>query len=89
MKNVKKMNLSEISNKQTLSIDQLSKIIGGADMDDACASNVCDGGALETNTKYCNDASICTSGITTDKPGSDKPTCASNVEDKPTCVSAL
>ncbi len=36
MKNVKKINLSEISNKQTLSIDQLSKIIGGADMDDAC-----------------------------------------------------
>ena len=30
MKNIKKINLAEVSDKQTLSMDQFSKIIGGS-----------------------------------------------------------
>lgn len=41
MKNIKKINLAEVSDKQTLGMDQLSKIIGGGGMDDACSSNIC------------------------------------------------
>jgi hypothetical protein len=35
MKNIKKINLAEVSDKQTLSMDQFSKIIGGS-VDDTC-----------------------------------------------------
>ena len=37
MKNIKKINLAEVSDKQTLSMDQFSKIIGGS-VDDTCSS---------------------------------------------------
>ena len=37
MKNIKKINLAEVSDKQALSMDQLSKIIGGS-VDDAWSS---------------------------------------------------
>ena len=37
MKNIKKINLAEVSDKQTLSMDQFSKIIGGS-VDDTCTS---------------------------------------------------
>ena len=39
MKNIKKINLAEVSDKQTLSMDQFSKIIGGS-VDDTCSSGV-------------------------------------------------
>ncbi len=35
--NIKKINLAEVSDKQALSMDQFSKIIGGS-VDDACSS---------------------------------------------------
>lgn len=84
MKNVKKINLAEVSDKQTLSIHQLSKIIGGG-VDDACSSRVCAGGVMEANTKACNGSAVCTSGVST---------CATKAEtndkddndDKPTCT---
>ena len=37
MKNIKKINLAEVSDKQALSMDQFSKIIGGS-VDDTCSS---------------------------------------------------
>ena len=37
MKNIKKINLAEVSDKQALSMDQFSKIIGGS-VDDPCSS---------------------------------------------------
>ena len=37
MKNIKKINLAEVSDKQALSMDQFSKIIGGR-VDDTCSS---------------------------------------------------
>lgn len=40
MKNIKKINLAEVSDKQALSMDQFSKIIGGS-VDDACSSGMC------------------------------------------------
>ncbi len=40
MKNIKKINLAEVSDKQTLSMDQFSKIIGGS-VDDTCSSRLC------------------------------------------------
>ncbi len=50
MKNIKKINLAEVSDKQALSMDQFSKIIGGS-VDDACSSGGCAGGVMEVNTK--------------------------------------
>lgn len=83
MKNIKKINFAEVSDKQALSMEQLSKIVGGADMEDACTSNVCAGSATEANTKYCASSGICTNAITTcmknsetDGNGGSKPTCA-------------
>lgn len=87
MKNIKKINLAEVSDKQTLSMDLLSKIIGGG-VDDACSTKVCGGGATEANTKLCAKSAVCTSGATTcttnadtdDKEDkNDKPTCATSV----------
>ena len=52
MKNIKKINLAEVSDKQALSMDQFSKIIGGS-VDDACSSGGCAGGVMEVNTKLC------------------------------------
>lgn len=49
MKNIKKINLAEVSDKQALSMDQFSKIIGGS-VDDACSSGGCAGGVMEVNT---------------------------------------
>ena len=46
MKNIKKINLAEVSDKQALSMDQFSKIIGGS-VDDACSSGGCAGGVME------------------------------------------
>ncbi|MDE6820012.1 hypothetical protein [Bacteroides acidifaciens] len=63
MKNVKKINLAEVSDKQTLSMDLLSKIIGGG-VDDACKENVC-ATNLDANTKYCTGGAVCTSGVST------------------------
>lgn len=69
-------------------MDQLSKIIGGGGMDDACSSNICGGGVTEANTKLCDLSATCTSGAATcvtnmatdgkDKDDSEKdtPTCA-------------
>ena len=37
MKNIKKINLAEVSDKQALSMDQFSKIIGGS-VDQTCSS---------------------------------------------------
>lgn len=62
MKNIKKINLAEVSDKQALSMDQFSKIIGGS-VDDTCSSGGgCAGGVLEVNTKLCAKNGVCTSG---------------------------
>lgn len=92
MKKLKKIKLSDISDKQSLNVNQLSKIIGGAGMDDACASSVCESN-LEANTKYCDGGAICTSAISTcvtsaESNDQDKPEGGGPV-DKPTCVLAL
>ena len=51
MKNIKKINLAEVSDKQALSMDQFSKIIGGS-VDDACSSGGCAGGVMEVKTVF-------------------------------------
>ena len=50
MKNIKKINLAEVSDKQALSMDQFSKIIGGS-VDDACSSGGCAGGVMNYKKK--------------------------------------
>lgn len=83
MKNVRKINLSDISDKQALSIDQLSKIIGGS-IPDACGTGVCTK-HMDANTKYCKGGSVCTSAVSTcttnadtndEKDENNSPTCA-------------
>ena len=65
MKNIKKINRAEVSDKQALSMDQFSKIIGGS-VDDTCSSGGgCAGGVLEVNTKLCAKNGVCTSGVIT------------------------
>lgn len=64
MKNIKKINLAEVSDKQALSMDQLSKIIGES-VNDACKSGVCNGGVKEANTQGCSGGAVCTSGVIT------------------------
>ena len=64
MKNIKKINLAEVSDKQALSMDQFSKIIGGS-VDDACCSGGCAGGVMEVNTKLCVKNGVCTSSVIT------------------------
>ena len=62
--NLKKINLAEVSDKQALSMDQFSKIIGGS-VDDACSSGGCAGGVMEVNTKLCVKNGVCTSSVIT------------------------
>ncbi len=83
MKNIRKINLAEVSDKQTLSIDQLSKIIGGA-VQDACHSGVCSQNA-DANTKYCEGSSVCTQAVSTCTTNAD----TDDKDDKPTCVSSM
>ncbi|WP_279120494.1 hypothetical protein [Bacteroides acidifaciens] len=92
MKNLKKINFAEISDKQALSIDQLSKIIGGG-VDDACKSNIC-AQNVDANTKYCEGSAVCTHAVTTcvknsetdnNEQGGD----SGNENDKPTCALAV
>ena len=65
MKNIKKINLAEVSDKQTLSMDQFSKIIGGS-VDQTCTTRRRNtGGVLEVNTKLCAKNGVCTSGVIT------------------------
>lgn len=64
MKNIKKINLAEVSDKQALSMDQFSKIIGGS-VDDTCSSGGMCRRSLEVNTKLCAKNGVCTSGVIT------------------------
>lgn len=75
MKNSRKINLKDVSDKQSLSIAQLSKIIGGADLDDGCISGVCENNR-EYGTKYCEGGAVCTQGVSTCTQSTDPPTCA-------------
>lgn len=90
MKNIKKINLAEVSDKQALSMDQLSKIIGGG-VDIACSSNVCKGGVMEANTKLCDKSAVCTSGATTctTNADTDDKDEGDNKNDKPTCAFSI
>ena len=55
MKNIKKINLAEVSDK----------LIGGR-VDHTCSSGGgCAGGVLEVNTKLCAKNGVCTSGVIT------------------------
>lgn len=89
MKNIKKINLAEVSDKQTLSMDLLSKIIGGG-VDDACRSGVCDQN-VDANTKYCNGGAVCTQAVTTciTNADTDDKDEGDNENDKPTCAFAV
>lgn len=73
MKNLKKINLSDISDKQSLSVEQLSKIIGGVDMEDGCQTGVCMNNR-DYGTKYCEGGAVCTSGVDTCVNSTEPPT---------------
>lgn len=64
MKKLSKINLKDISDKQSLNVDQLSKIVGGASMElyAGCKSGICNNNRDYGATKYCDDA-VCESGI--------------------------
>ena len=66
MKNIKKINLAEVSDKQTDVMAHFSKILVGS-VDDIgfVGGGGCAGGVLEVNTKLCAKNGVCTSGVIT------------------------
>lgn len=62
MKELKRIKLKDVCDKQTLNVDGLSKIIGGVDLDDGCGSSVCNDNR-DYGTKYCSGGAVCTSGV--------------------------
>lgn len=68
MKKLTKIKLNDISDKQTISVDKLSKITGGFDLEDGCGSGVCENNR-DYGTKYCSGGAVCTSGVSTCSQG--------------------
>lgn len=64
MKKITKINLSDISDKQTISVDELSKITGGFEVENGCDSGVCENNR-SFGTKFCEGGAVCTSGVST------------------------
>lgn len=61
---LKKIKLSDMSDKQTLDVKKLSKITGGFQLYDGCSSGICVNNRDYGASKYCGEHSAtCTSGI--------------------------
>lgn len=62
MKQLKKIELKDVTKDQPLNVEQMSKITGGVELfADGCASKVCNDNRA-AGTKFCTDA-VCSSGV--------------------------
>jgi natural product precursor len=64
MKELKKIKLKDVCDKQTLNVDQLSKITGGTEIENGCDSGVCENNR-DYGTKFCSGGSVCTQAVST------------------------
>lgn len=62
MKELKKIRLKDVSDKETLDVDQLAKLTGGFELYDGCGSRVCNNGR-SAGTVFCEGGAVCTSGV--------------------------
>lgn len=61
---LKKIKLSDMSDKQTLDVKKLSKITGGFQVYDGCSTGICVNNRDYGTSKYCGPGSAaCTSGV--------------------------
>lgn len=62
MKELSKIKLKDVSDKQRLDVDQLSKITGGFELYDGCGNGVCNNGR-SAGTPFCEGGAVCTNGV--------------------------
>lgn len=64
MKRLSKINLKDIIDKQSLNVDELSKLVGGTAIEafkDGCGTGVCNNNR-KVGTQFCDDA-VCSNGV--------------------------